>query len=92
MRRAEVASWKDVPDGDADMVEWWKRMQDLYATDGSDPDYRWHESLNELGAERIRQLGKEYKADFVITERIAPPLGLDLAYQNKHYAIYHLPD
>jgi hypothetical protein len=89
-RRAEVATWKDVPQNAPEIVQWRARMQDLFATDGSDPEYRWYESLNELGVGRIEELGRKYQADFLITESIDPPLNLKVVYRNESYIIYQL--
>jgi hypothetical protein len=91
-RRAEVATWKDVPQNAPEIVQWRARIQDLFATDGSDPEYRWYESLNELGARRIEELGRKYQADFLITESIDPPLNLKVVYRNEGYIIYKLRD
>jgi hypothetical protein len=88
--RAEVATWKDVPQNAPEIVQWRARMQDLFATDGSDPEYRWYESLNELGVGRIEELGRKYQADFLITESIDPPLNLKVVYRNESYIIYQL--
>jgi hypothetical protein len=88
--RAEAATWKDVPQAAIEIVEWRARIQELFMTDGSNPEYRWYESLNELGLKRLEQLGKKYKADFLITESVNPPLNLKVVYQNEYYIIYKL--
>ena len=90
--RAEVATWKDVPQNAQEIVQWRERMQDLFATDLSDPEYRWYESLNELGTQRIEELGRKYQADFLITESIYPLLNLKVVYRNEGYVIYKLRD
>jgi len=55
------------------------------------PDFLWYFSLNELGTERIRQLGEKYQADYLITETINPSLNnIEVVYQNKNYTIYRL--
>ena len=70
--RNEVASWKNVPQDAVDLVAWWQRMQDLYATDEPPPSPRSRESLAELGSDRLRQLGAKYHAEYMI-DRIPPP-------------------
>jgi hypothetical protein len=90
--RAEVVTWKDVPQAATEIVEWRARIRDLFMTDGSIPEYRWHESLNELGPERLEQLGKKYNADFLITESADPPLNLKVVHKNEYYIIYKLSD
>ena len=71
--RNEVVSQKNVPQDAVDLVAWWQRMQDLYATGQSSP--RWRETLWELGADRLRQLGAKYHADYLI-ETPAPEAAL----------------
>ncbi len=109
---SEVATWKNVPQDAADIIEWWRRIQELYMTDEAkkgtgpicakhpegrsgkldlSPFPRWHGSLAELGAERLRQLGANYDADYVIVEVTEPPLKLDTVYRNSAYVIYRLP-
>jgi hypothetical protein len=90
--RAEVATWKDVPQNAPEIVQWRERMQDLFATDLSDPEYRWYETLNELGVGRIEELGRKYQADFLITESFDPALNLKVVYRNEAYIIYKLRD
>jgi len=81
-----------VPQNAQEIVQWRERMQDLFATDLSDPEYRWYESLNELGTQRIEELGRKYQADFLITESIYPLLNLKVVYRNEGYVIYKLRD
>jgi hypothetical protein len=85
---SDVATWKDVPQEARAMMQWWQRINDLFATGQHAP--RWHESLAELGAARLKQLGAKYDADYVITQTSDPPLGLPEVYQNRSYAIYRL--
>jgi hypothetical protein len=65
-------------------------MQDIYSTGERSPQPRWHESLAELGPRRLKQLGRDYDADYVITQRTDPPLTLDAVYDNRTYIIYRL--
>jgi len=112
---AEVATWKNVPQDAVDIVEWWRRIQEIYMTEqakkGSGPicrdgpegaahkldptsfsplASRWYPSLVDLGAERLKRLGTEYGADYVITEATDPPLKLEQVYHNATYVIYRL--
>lgn len=75
---------------DRSIVEWWRRMEEIHGTGGDDPEHRWHVSLTELGAGRLRQLGREYAAGYLITEA-APELPLPRLYANRAYAVYRLP-
>ena len=79
-----------MPQNAAEIVQWWTRMQDLFAADGSDPESPRYESLNELSPQRIEELGRKYKADFLITETADPPLNLKVVYRNESYIIYQI--
>jgi len=87
----QVVGWKDVPQNAVGLVEWWRRIQDLYCTGQTSPESRWHSTLAELGDTRLRELGVKYKAEYVITEATDPPLKLDIVYRNAGYIIYRLP-
>jgi hypothetical protein len=83
-----VVDWKDVPQDAGELVAWWRRMEDIYSTGLYSPEPRWHESLAEVGAERLKELGEKYHADYVIAQRTDPPLPLDVVYDNGTYIIY----
>ncbi len=87
---SDVATWKDVPQDAREIVQWWNRIRDIYAAGAPPPEPRWHESLAKRGAERLKQLGTKYGADYAITQRTAPPLDLPAAYSNRAYIIYRL--
>jgi hypothetical protein len=70
--RNEVASWKNVPQDAADLVAWWQRMQDLYASHEPPPNPRWYGALADLGTDRVRELGAKYHADYAI-DRVPSP-------------------
>jgi hypothetical protein len=88
--RAEVATWKEAPQDAAELVRWWDRIEDLYATGREPPEPQYHASLAELGAERLRQLAGRYDAQYVITEATEPPVGLPIVFQNRAYVVYRL--
>ena len=88
--RAEVVNWKEIPQDARGILKWWERIEDLYATGSTDPRHRWHESLAALGAERLRQVGARYGAEYVITLRTERPLPLEVVYCNESYIIYRL--
>ena len=83
-----VVDWKDVPQDAKDLVEWWRRMQDVFGND--EPPAGWRRSLDELGPERLAKLGNDYHADYVITKRTDPPLAIDVLHENRSYIIYRL--
>jgi hypothetical protein len=89
--RAEVVGRKDIPQDAAGIVEWWRRMNDVYREPSAALHPRWHRSLTELGSRRLAQLGEKYGADYVITDA-SPRLALELVSPpNSSYAVYRLP-
>ena len=55
--RAEVATWKEIPQDAASIVEWWRRILDMHSTGNEWPEERWYHSLADLGPQRLRELG-----------------------------------
>ena len=88
--RREVVAWKDVPQSAREIVQWWRRVQDVYGTGLPLRSQRWHEPLAEAGAEHLERLGAKYHADYAITDRTELPLNLDVVYYNRTYVIYRL--
>ena len=99
--RAEVTNWKEIPQDAAGLIRWWDRIQDIYATancwseeipivgDQRPPD-RYYESLADLGAKRLRALGRIYEADYAITMLTDPVVPLPVVYKNSAYIIYKI--
>lgn len=87
--RAEVVTWKDVPQDAASMVEWWQRYNDVYRHPGSPPEAPMVRSLAKLGATRLRELHEKYEADYCLTTR-RTPVSLPVVYRNARYMIYDL--
>ncbi len=85
-----MVTWKDVPQDAQGLVEWWRRMEDVYATGLPPPEPRRHGSLSDLSADRLAQLGVKYHAGYAITERTDPLLKLAVVYENPTYIIYRL--
>ncbi len=88
--RRDVAAWKDVPQDAASIVAWQQRIQDLYATGLPPPALRWHQPVAVQGEEQLRGLAEKYGADYLLTERVDPPLKLDRVFENRSYVIYRL--
>jgi hypothetical protein len=86
-QRAEVITWKDVPQGAAEIVAWWQRMIDVYGT--GDWNHRWHGTLADTGEAHVSRVAHSYRADFLLTSA-EPPLALPCVYQNNSYAVYDL--
>ncbi|MGE0607138.1 MAG: DUF6798 domain-containing protein [Pirellulales bacterium] len=89
--RAEVASWKDLPQDAVSIVEWWRRMKLLHwsSPNPDDPEGRWLSSLTDRTPQELRLLGEQFSAQFLLTES-GEPLELPLLYSNDWYAVYDL--
>jgi hypothetical protein len=89
-QRAEVVSRKDIPQDAAGIVEWWQRMNRIHRAP-ADSAQIWRESLAELGSQRLRELGAEYRADYVLTAAY-PALNLErVGPIQPSFALYRLP-
>jgi hypothetical protein len=95
--RSDVVNWKDAPQDASSMVAWWDRVQEIHGTGQTESGRKWYGSLADIrpspeqAAARLRQLGAEYHAGYVISE-VRHRLPLDVVYQNDGYAIYRLPE
>jgi len=57
--RAEVVTWKEVPQDAWSIVQWWQRLHEIHEYDDRRPGTRWYATLAELGepgTRRWRQL------------------------------------
>ncbi len=88
--RDEVGTWKDMPQDAANVAEWRRRMQTLFAANPPTAAKAWRTTLAEAGAEDIQKLAHEYGADYVIVEVVpdVPLPALEPVYKNKSFAIY----
>lgn len=67
--RAEVASFKDVPQDAAGLVEWSKRMAELHQVGWwRDGTPQFSRSVAELGGTRLRELAERYGASYALSE------------------------
>lgn len=87
--RGEVVTHKDVPQDAASLVEWRRRLYDVFKR-GGQADARWAGNLGELGTSRILELAREYRFDYVVTTRDVP-LALPIAAMNDTYVLYEVP-
>lgn len=86
--RAEVVTYKDIPQNATGLIEWRHRLYDVFKPDG-DPEQPWVGSLGQLGTPRIMELADKYQVDYVLT-RHGAPLSLPIAYDNKTYVVYEI--
>jgi hypothetical protein len=91
--RAEVFSWKDVPQDPVSVVRWWQRQQRLYPR----RVVRW--GFVALGQNRLVELARQYGATYVVVDRdhSARDLTLPQVYPavtsiNPSYAVYRVPE
>jgi hypothetical protein len=89
--RGQAVSWKDLPQDAVAVVRWWQRLEDIYGTPHPEFQGRWRDSLTELSPRRLRELGRRYRADYLVVEA-DPPLDLPELHRNKSYAIYRLDE
>jgi hypothetical protein len=87
--RPEVVNRKDIPQDARGILEWNRRIKDIYYYEGPAGMVGPIDSLGQLGDERVRERAKKYKADFVLSDR-AQLLNLPRAYWNEEYVVYRI--
>ncbi len=86
--RPEVANRKDIPQDAAGIVEWSKRLKDLFATQLGGEEFSV-DSVGALGTERVKELANKYHAQYVLSDR-AQLLKLPIAFWNREYVVYRI--
>lgn len=90
--RAEVAAWKDMPQDAASVVEWARRLNEIYPTDSN-------RKLQPWSTEKISELRQHYPFRYVLIDRRirgqSPPL-LPLLYpqsdnENTTFSVFEVP-
>lgn len=91
--RGTVASWKDVPQNAAGLVEWRSRLMYLYTVpDESSPTgFAWDDGLARQTPQKLKRLGKEYGANYLVTNA-RTPIELPVLYQNRQFTVYKLSE
>jgi hypothetical protein len=87
--RPEVVNRKDIPQDARGILEWNRRIKDIYYYEGLAGLVGPIDSLGQLDDERVRELARKYKADFVLSDR-TQLLGLPRAYWNEEYVVYRI--
>ena len=91
--RAEVAAWKDMPQDAASVVEWARRLNEIYPTDSERKLQAW-------STEKISELHQHYRFRYVLIDRRirgqSPPL-LPLLYpqsddENATFSVFEIPN
>jgi len=88
--RGEVVNWKETPQDAANLVAWWKRIQDVYATGNPPTLDKYYTSLADAGAPKLEELAKKYEADYLVTQVSLPMLPLPLVYKNESFVVYKM--
>jgi hypothetical protein len=86
--RAEVVNKKDIPQDARGIVEWDRRLKDIYYTD----DHSVPTTLDSIGArgtDEVRALAEKYHADYVLSDR-STMLTLPIVYRNDEYVVYQI--
>ncbi|MCE9552646.1 MAG: hypothetical protein K8T91_04615 [Planctomycetes bacterium] len=81
--RPEVATWKEMPQDAASIVQWWNRLVDIHGPPGA-----WQPPTR-LPAEQLRALGRAHGADYLLGPNDAR-IDLFCIYRNNSFAIYEL--
>ena len=82
-QRPEVATWKEMPQDAASIVQWWSRLVDIHGSPG-----QWQPPTH-LTAEQLRALGRTYGAAYLLGPNDAR-IDLFCVYRNNSFAIYEL--
>jgi hypothetical protein len=92
--RADVGSYKDVPQDAASVVEWRRRGQELFPlVEGVDGKEKMLGSPDQWGTKRAQALAHRYGASHIIA-RTYPPLDLPIVYPrgdeapDSYYTVY----
>jgi hypothetical protein len=88
--RPEVVNRKDIPQDAAGIVEWNRRLKDIYTMRIGDEDISV-DSVGALGTERVKELAKKYGAQFVLSDR-TQLVELPVVYRNSDYVVYRVPN
>jgi hypothetical protein len=88
--RGEVVDWKEMPQDAASLVEWSRRIKEIYATGNHAPQEEYFNSLADAGPARLRALAEKYHADYLVTQFGGKFLPLPVVYHNGAYVIYKL--
>jgi hypothetical protein len=86
--RPEVANRKDIPQDARGIIEWHRRVKDIYYTEYGGL-LQPLDSIGTLGTDRVRALAIKYGADFVLMDR-GQLLALPVVFRNEEYIVYRI--
>jgi len=94
--RAEVVSWKNMPQDPESVVAWRQRIFDLFSPEGNDSLKGLERSTASLGEARVREVAERYGADHIVVpqkviENLGEPLpAAERLHVNDSYSVYRL--
>jgi len=71
-QRAEVACWKDIPQDQASIVQWWQTLSDIF------PPAVAEHGLDAWSDEQLRELAERYQVDYIVVDRAYTHRGFGL--------------
>jgi uncharacterized protein DUF6798 len=88
--RPEVVNRKDIPQDAHNMIEWNRRLKDIYNTkiEGAEVTL---DSIGARGTDEVRGLATKYHANYVLTDR-GQLLALPIVFRNEEYVVYRIED
>jgi hypothetical protein len=91
-KRAEVVSWKDIPQDAAGLVAWRRTLSEVFPPEGMGSDLGAHSD------EKLAALARKYGAAYVVLDRTrtSRPIGLPRVYpdwddRTSPYVVYRIP-
>jgi hypothetical protein len=90
--RAEVVSWKNIPQDPAGIVAWRQRVLDCFSFDGTLTSMS--RSTVAFGPQRLNQVANRYGVDFILAPQSSVavlPKTPPVAYRNAGYVVLGLP-
>jgi hypothetical protein len=86
--RPEVVNRKDIPQDARGILEWYRRLKDIYYTEVGGIEQSF-DSIGILGTDRVRELATKYHAAYVLMDR-GQLLSLPIAFRNEEYVVYRI--
>jgi hypothetical protein len=90
--RGEVVNWKEAPQDAASLVDWWNRIQDVYATGDQPPLDIYYSSLADAGVPKLQAMAQKYDAGYLVTQVSVPLLSppFTIEYKNDSFVVYKM--
>ncbi len=86
--RPEVVNRKDIPQDARGIVEWDRRLKDIYYVNDNGIELTL-DSIGVRGTEQVRELAKKYHAKYVLMDR-SQLLSLPVAFKNDEFIVYKI--